>query len=184
MKFIVLSTLLACFVFSTEPSIYDFKVAALQREHSQINFSDFKGKKILIVNTASKSPYTFQMEELEKLYRAYHDKLVIVGFPAGSDFGDQELKSNREISDFCTFTYDITFPMAEKVTTVGEMRHPIFSYLISEAKKMALDDPIIKWNFTKFLLDENGKLVKVFPADVTPLSTEVTSYLNNTRSWQ
>lgn len=182
MKLIFLSTLLSVFIFN-ETSIYDFKVNALQRENAQINFADFKGKKILIVNTASKSPYTFQMEELEKLYRAYKDKLVIVGFPAGSDFGDQELKSNREIRDFCTYTYDITFPMAEKVTTIGEMRHPIFSYLITEAKKLAMDDPIIKWNFTKFLLDENGKLVKVFPADVTPLSTEVTSYLNNTRNW-
>jgi len=182
MKLIFLSTLLSVFVFNGA-SIYDFKVNALQREDAQINFADFKGKKILIVNTASKSPYTFQMEELEKLYRAYKDKLVVVGFPAGSDFGDQELKTNREIHDFCTYTYDITFPMAEKVTTVGEMRHPIFSYLITEAKKLAMDDPVIKWNFTKFLLDENGQLVKVFPADITPLSTEVTSYLNNTRKW-
>jgi glutathione peroxidase len=184
MKLILLSSLLSVFVFSTEPTIYDFKVEALQKENSKINFEDFKGKKILIVNTASKSPYTFQMEELEKLYRAYKDKLVVVGFPAGSDFGNQELKTNREIRDFCTFTYDITFPMAEKVTTMGEMRHPVFSYLIAEAQKMYVSEPVIKWNFTKFLLDENGKLIKVFPADVTPLSTEVTSYLNNTRNWQ
>jgi glutathione peroxidase len=182
MKLILLSMLFSVFVFNGS-SIYDFKVNALQRESPQINFADFKGKKILIVNTASKSPYTFQMEELEKLYRAYKDKLVVVGFPAGNDFGDQELKSDREIRDFCTFTYDITFPMAEKITTIGEMRHPVFSYLITEAKKLAMDDPIIKWNFTKFLLDENGKLIKVFPADITPLSTEMTSYLNNTRSW-
>jgi glutathione peroxidase len=183
MKLILLSTLLSVFVFSAEPSIYDFKVEALQRENIRINFEDFKGKKILIVNTASKSPYTRQLEELEKLYRAYKEKLVIVGFPAGSDFGDQEFKTNREIRDFCTFTYDITFPMAEKVTTVGEMRHPIFSYLISEAKKLSGDESVIKWNFTKFLIDENGKLVRVFSPEITPLSTEITSYLNNTRNW-
>lgn len=181
MKTVLLSALLSIFLFDS--SIYDFKVKSLFQTET-INFANFKGKKIMIVNTASKSPYTFQMEELEKLYRAYKERLVIVGFPTGSDFGDQELKSDREIRDFCTTTYDITFPMAEKATTVGSMRHPIFSYLIEEAKKMGLDDPIIKWNFTKFLLDENGKLIKVFPADVTPLSIEVTSYLNNTRNWQ
>lgn len=181
MKSILFSSLLCLFLFSP-PSIYDFKVDALQ--YSQpINFSDYRGKKILIVNTASKSPYTFQMEELEKLYRAYKEKLVVVGFPAGNDFGDQELKTNKEIREFCTFSYDITFPMAAKVNAVGSGRHPVFAYLAEEAKKMGMEEPVIKWNFTKFLLDENGTLIKVFPADVTPLSTEITSYLNNSRNW-
>jgi glutathione peroxidase len=173
---------LFCIFFSHTTAIYDFKVNSL--DGTPINFADYKGKKILIVNTASKSPYTFQMEELEKLYRAYKGKLVVVAFPAGADFGDQELKTNRDIKDFFTYTYDITFPITEKTTTIGSSRHPVYSYLISEAAKLGMDDPVIKWNFTKFLLDEKGDLIKVFPADVTPLSTEVTSFLNNTRNWQ
>src|SRR6185436_8130841 len=92
MKTAILASLLGIFFF--DPSaIYDFKVNSL--DGTAINFSDYKGKKILIVNTASKSPYTFQMEELEKLYRAYKGKLVVIAFPAGGDFGDQELKTNR-----------------------------------------------------------------------------------------
>jgi glutathione peroxidase len=181
MKTAIVCALLGIFFF--DPSgIYDYKVNSL--DGTAINFADYKGKKILIVNTASKSPYTFQMEELEKLYRAYKNKLVVIAFPAGGDFGDQELKTNRDIKDFFTYTYDITFPITEKVTTIGSMRHPVFSYLIGEAHKLEMDDPVIKWNFTKFLLDEKGDLIKVFPPDVTPLSTEVTSYLNNTRNWQ
>lgn len=181
MKTILFSSLLSLFIFNPT-GIYDFKVPSLQHD-APINFADYKGKKILIVNTASKSPYTFQMEELEKLYRAYKDKLIVIGFPAGSDFGDQELKTNREIRDFCTNTYDITFPMAAKLSVVGSSRHPLFTWLSDEAKKLGMDEPIIKWNFTKFLLDENGKLLKVFPADITPMSTDITSFLNNTRNW-
>jgi len=181
MKTVLLSSLISLFLFNP-PTIYDFKVPSLQHEQP-INFAEYKGKKILIVNTASKSPYTFQMEELEKLFRAYKEKIVVIGFPAGSDFGDQELKTNREIRDFCTNTYDITFPMAAKLSVVGASRHPLFVYLSEEAQKLGLDEPVIKWNFTKFLMDENGKLIKVFPADVTPMSTEILSYLNNTRNW-
>lgn len=182
MKTTVLASIIAMFFFGTPPSIYDFKVQTLG-ETRQINLSDYKGKKILIVNTGCKSPYTFQIEELQKLYRAYQEKLVVIAFPAGSDFGDQELKTNNAIFDNFTYTYGVTFPIAEKTTTIGSDRHPVFSYLLTEAHKLGYDEPVIKWNFTKFLLDENGQLVTVFPADVTPLSIEVTSYLNNTRSF-
>ncbi|MEO5563965.1 MAG: glutathione peroxidase [Chitinophagaceae bacterium] len=182
MKTTVLASILCIFLFNTPPSIYDFKVQTLGEE-KQISLSNFKGKKILIVNTACKSPYTFQLEELQKLYRAYNEKLVVIAFPAGSDFGDQEFKTNNQIMDFFTYTYGITFPVAEKTTVIGSGRHPVFTYLLDEANKLGYDEPVIKWNFTKFLLDENGQLVTVFPADVTPLSTEVTSYLNNTRTF-
>lgn len=166
-------------IFFFDSSIYDFKIRALE-ERANINFADYRGKKLLIVNTACKSPYTFQLEELQKLYRAYKNKLVVIGMPAGDDFGDQEFKTNQQIRSFCTDTYGITFPMTEKVSTKGSYQHPLFAYLISEARKLTYDDdPVITWNFTKFLIDENGKLVKVFPPETTPLSVDVTSYLNN-----
>jgi glutathione peroxidase len=154
-------------------SIYDFKVPSL--EGKEINLADYKGKKILIVNTASKCGYTPQYEALEKLYETYKDKLVIVGFPA-NNFGGQEPGSNGEIQEFCKKNYGVTFPMAEKVSVKGDDIHPLFKYLNAEAKKLGVDDPI-KWNFTKFLVDENGKLVQVFESKITPMSEEVTKYL-------
>lgn len=179
MKTFLLSSLICIFFF--DPTIYNFKVKSID-EDKEINFAQFKGKKILIVNTACNSPYTFQLEGMQQLYSAYKEKIVVIGFPAGSDFGDQELKSNREIKDFCKNSYGITFPITEKVNAVGNMQHPVFQYLVAEAQKLGIDNPI-KWNFTKFLLDENGQLIKVFPADVTPLSPSITSMLNNDRSW-
>jgi glutathione peroxidase len=155
-------------------SIYDFKVPGL--EGKEINFADYKGKKILIVNTASKCGLTPQYEGLETLYKTYKDKLVIVGFPA-NNFGDQEPGSNSEIGEFCKRNYGVTFPMAEKVSVKGGDTHPLFQYLNAEAKQLGAEDPI-QWNFTKFLVDENGKLVKVFPSKVTPTSEEITKYLN------
>jgi glutathione peroxidase len=152
-------------------SIYDFKVPGLIG--GTIDFSKYKGKKILIVNTASKCGNTPQYAELEELYKKYSNTLVIVGFPA-NNFGAQEPGSNDEISDFCKKNYGVTFPMAEKVSVKGDDIHPLFKYLVDEAEKMGEKDPI-KWNFTKFLLDENGKLVKVFHNKVLPMSDEIVS---------
>lgn len=182
MKTTLLASVFCVFLFSTPPSIYDFKVDTLG-EQREIHLSAYKGKKILIVNTGCKSPYTFQIEELQKLYRAYKEKLVVIAFPSGSDFGDQEFKTNNEILDFFTYTYGVTFPVAEKTTVIGSSRHPVFTYLLEEAHKLGYDEPIIKWNFTKFLLDENGQLQTVFSPEITPLSVEVTSYLNNSRNF-
>jgi glutathione peroxidase len=182
MKTAVFASFLSILFFSHPGSIYDFKINTLGEER-QVNLSAFKGKKILIVNTGSKSPYVFQVEEMQKLFRAYNEKLVIIAFPAGDDFGDQEFNTNSEIRDFFTYTYGVTFPVAEKTSVVGSQRHPVFTYLIQEANKLGYDEPVIKWNFTKFLLDENGQLLTVFPPEVTPLSIEVTSYLNNTRNF-
>ena len=106
----------------------------------------------------------------------YKDKLVIVGFPA-NNFGGQEPGSSTEIKEFCTKNYGVTFPMAEKVSVKGADIAPIFQYLVDEAKKMGVEDPI-KWNFTKFLLNENGKLIAVIHNKVKPMSEEVTKYLN------
>lgn len=154
-------------------SIYDFKVEAL--EGGSIDFSAFKGKKILIVNTASKCGYTPQYEELEKLYETYKEKLVIVGFPA-NNFGGQEPGTNAEIKEFCKKNYGVTFPMAAKISVKGDDMAPIYQWLCNKAENGVLDAEI-KWNFGKFLLDEKGNLVAYFPSKVKPMSEEITGKL-------
>ncbi len=154
-------------------SVYDFKVAAL--DGTTIDFSSFKGKKILIVNTASQCGYTKQYEGLQKLYEAKKDKLVIVGFPA-NNFGQQEPGSNAEIGEFCKKNYGVTFPMAAKVSVKGDDQAAIFKWLCNKTQNGVLDAEI-KWNFGKFLLDENGALISYFPSKVEPMSEEITSKL-------
>jgi glutathione peroxidase len=167
--------LFSLFLFIGASSVHDFKVPGL--DGNAIDLAKFQGKKILIVNTASKCGYTPQYAELEKLYETYKGKLVIIGFPA-NNFGQQEPGTNKEISEFCTKNYGVTFPMAEKVDVVGDNTAPLFKYLTDEAHKLGVTDPVIKWNFTKFLVDENGKLIAVFPSKIKPMDPEITKYLN------
>ncbi len=157
----------------TAKSIYDFKVEAL--DGTTIDFAKFKGKKILIVNTASQCGYTPQYEGLETLYKKYQDKLVIVGFPA-NNFGGQEPGTNTEIKEFCKKNYGVSFPMAAKVSVKGDDMAPIFKWLTSKSENGVLD-AAIGWNFGKFLLDEKGNLMTYFPSKVTPMSEELTSKL-------
>ena len=154
-------------------SIYDFSVEGL--EGKEINFSKFKGKKILIVNTASKCGLTPQYEGLEELYKTYGSQLVIVGFPANNFMG-QEPGSNEEISSFCKRNYGVTFPMAKKISVKGSDIHPLYKFLKEQAKAKKLDDPV-SWNFGKFLLDEKGELIATFSPRTTPLSEEITKWL-------
>ena len=158
----------------TATSIYDFKVAGLLG--NEIDLAQFKGKKIMIVNTASKCGLTPQYEGLQKLYDKYKGKLVIIGFPA-NNFKDQEPGSKEEIAEFCKKNYGVTFPMADKVSVKGDDIAPIFKWLVDEAAKKGIKDPIT-WNFTKFLVDEKGNLVTVFSPKTTPMSDEVLKYLN------
>ena len=155
-------------------SIYDFKVEGL--EGGTIDLSQYKGRKILIVNTASKCGFTPQYKDLEQLYEQYKDKLVVIGFPA-NNFLHQEPGTNAEIKAFCEKNYGVSFPMSAKVSVKGKDMDPLFKYLVDEAEKMGIKNPI-KWNFTKFLIDENGKLVTVFPSKVNPMSEEVLQYLH------
>lgn len=173
----------------TGGSIYDFKVPGLDGE---IDFSKYKGKKIMIVNTASQCGNTPQYKDLETLYEKYKDNLVIVGFPA-NNFGGQEPGTNAEIKEFCKKEFSVTFPMSEKVSVKGDDIHPLYKWLVEESKELAkkvpadnskdlvwkkfLQDPVI-WNFTKFLLDENGKLIAVFHHKSNPMSEEVVKWLN------
>lgn len=155
-------------------SIYDFKAPGLSG--GEINLADYKGKKILIVNTASKCGLTPQYEELEKLYQQHKDKLVIIGFPANNFMG-QEPGSNETIAEFCKKNYGVTFPMAKKVSVKGKDIDPLFKYLVEQAEAKGIKDPI-SWNFTKFLVNEKGELETVFSPKTKPLSEEVLKYLN------
>ena len=157
----------------TTKSIYEFKVEGLTG--GAIDFSVYKGKKILIVNTASQCGYTPQYEGLEKLFEQYKDRLVIVGFPA-NNFGAQEPGTNSEIKEFCKKNYGVTFPMAAKVSVKGDDIAPIYKWLCNKSENGVLDAEI-KWNFGKFLLDEKGNIITYFPSKVTPMSEEITSRL-------
>lgn len=154
-------------------TIYDFKVESL--DGKEINFADFKGKKILIVNTASECGFTPQYADLEKVYEEYKDKLVIVGFPA-NNFGGQEPGTNTEIGAFCQKNYGVTFPLAAKVSVKGDDTAPIFKFL-TEKELNGVKNTTILWNFTKFLLDENGKLIDTFVSTTKPTDEAITKYL-------
>jgi glutathione peroxidase len=172
MKAFFVSLLLA--VALTGSSIYDFKVAGL--DGTDIDFAKYKGKHILIVNTASKCGLTPQYTELEKLYEKYKDKLVIVGFPA-NNFKGQEPGSNAEIKEFCAKNYGVTFPMAEKISVKGEDIHPLYKYLQEQAVAKGFADPVT-WNFGKFLVNESGELEATFSPKTLPMSDEILKYLN------
>jgi glutathione peroxidase len=154
-------------------SIYDFKVLGLNGD--TIDFAAFKGKKILIVNTASKCGFTPQYEALEQLYEKYKDKLVVVGFPA-NNFLSQEPGSNEKIKEFCSKNYGVTFPMAAKISVKGKNIAPIYRWLCNKEENGVIDAKI-KWNFNKFLLDEKGMIIGKFNSRVTPMSEEITGKL-------
>ncbi len=158
---------------SASNKIYDFKVESLDK--GTINFADFKGKKILIVNTASECGYTPQYKELQALYEKFKGKLVIVGFPA-NNFGGQEPGTALEIKTFCEKNYGVTFPMAAKISVKGDDMAPIYKWLTSKAANGVLDAEI-GWNFNKFLIDENGIMIDHFPSKVKPMSEEILSKL-------
>lgn len=151
-----------------EMSVYDFKVPAL--ESGEIDFNAYKGKKILIVNTASKCGYTPQYKQLEELYENYKDELVVVGFPA-NNFGKQEPGTSEEIASFCEKNYGVSFPMADKVSVKGKDQHELFKWLTTVDNPDFTGD--IKWNFEKFLIDENGKLIHRYRSGAEPLGEEI-----------
>lgn len=158
---------------SASTSIFDFSIQSI--DGKIIDFKDFKGKKILIVNTASKCGYTPQYKALEELYKTHKETLVIVGFPS-DNFGGQEFADNADIKEFCEKNYGVTFPLTTKVDVKGDNATPIFKYLCSKNLNGVLD-ATIAWNFNKFLLDENGNLLAYFPSKVKPDSEEITKYL-------
>ncbi len=169
-----MKTLLVLFLslFITGPqNIYDFSIKTI--DGKEVKLSKFKGKKILIINTASKCGFAKQFSELEQLHKQYGNKLVLIGFPEGNF--DQELATNSEISDYCKKNFGVTFLLTEKVSVKGNDISPIFKYLTTASNSDFTGD--VKWNFEKFLIDENGQLVHRFRSQVTPLSPEITKNL-------
>jgi len=160
---------------NTMNTIYNYSVETLSGE--PFDFSKLKGKKIMIVNTASECGLTPQYEKLQDLYEKYQDKLVIVGFPA-NNFGAQEPGSNQEIESFCKLNYGVTFPMMSKISVKGDDMHEIYEFLTQKSKN-GLQDSEVEWNFQKYLIDENGKLVKVISPKVQPDDSEIVDWVKN-----
>ena len=147
-----------------------YEYSALNIRGDEVKMSDFKGKVVLIVNTASKCGYTPQFEGLEKLYKKYNDEgLVVLGFPS-NQFGNQDPGTNEEIQEFCQANYGVSFPMFDKIDVNGDAAHPLFKHLRKETKGLLGD--AVKWNFTKFLVDRNGTVLKRYAPQVDPLDIE------------
>jgi glutathione peroxidase len=151
-------------------SVYDFSMNSL--DGKPMSIADYKGKVLLLVNVASYCGYTYQYKDLEAMYEKYKDQgLVVVGFPA-NNFGGQEPGSNEQIKDFCERTYHVKFPMAGKVSVKGSDKTPIYQFLTGKDANPATAGEI-QWNFTKFLVDRNGKVIQRFEPDVEPSSKEM-----------
>lgn len=142
---------------------------------TDIDLKQYKGKKVLIVNTASQCGYTPQYKELQSLYEKYGDKLVILGFPA-NNFGSQEPGSNEEIEKFCKENHDVTFPVFEKISVLGDDMHPVYKWLTSKDLN-GWNDQQPKWNFNKYLIDEGGNLLKYYSSAVKPMDKEIVDML-------
>ena len=156
-------------------TIYQFTVTDLYGK--SFDFSSLKGKKILVVNTASECGLTPQYKDLEAIYEKYKDKnFVIVGFPA-NNFGSQEPGSNEQIAKFCQLNYGVTFPMMSKISVKGNDKHPIYQFL-TEKSKNGLQDSEVEWNFQKYLINEEGELVKVLSPRVLPTDAAIVGWIN------
>ncbi|QFT89310.1 Hydroperoxy fatty acid reductase gpx1 [Bacillus sp. THAF10] len=146
-------------------SIYEYKANNIKGQ--EVSLSDYEGYVMLIVNTASECGFTPQFAGLEELYKEYQDKkFVILGFPC-NQFGNQEPGEEKDINEFCQLNYGVSFPMFSKVDVNGDNTHPLFEYLKEEAKGV-MGTKAVKWNFTKFLVDRNGKVVDRFASATTP----------------
>ena len=158
---------------SAQQSFYDLTINSIDGE--LINFNTFKGKKILVVNVASNCGFTSQYKALEDLSQQYKDSLVILGVPC-NQFGGQEPKNEVEIIEFCKSNYGVTFLMSEKVHVKGKNQHPLYSWLTNK-KKNGSSSSSVKWNFQKYLIDNNGKLINYFYSTTSPTSPKITSII-------
>ena len=158
---------------SSKANFYDLKAMSIDNE--EISFEQFKGKKVLIVNVATKCGYTYQYEGMQKLNDLYGDKVAVLGFPA-NDFLFQESGSNESIAEFCETVFGVTFQMFRKITTKGKKQSSVYTWL-SDSNLNGWNDQKPTWNFCKYLIDENGELVAFFDSRVKPLSKEITSLL-------
>ena len=160
----------------TKETIYQFKVEDLSG--NSFDFASLKGKKVMIVNTASKCGLTPQYKDLEAIYKEYKDKgFVIVGFPA-NNFASQEPGTNEEIGAFCQQNYGVTFPMMDKVSVKGDDMCEVYKFLTQKSKN-GLQDSEVEWNFQKYLINEKGELVKVIKPKTSPTDPEVINWIKS-----
>lgn len=177
MKIIKMILLMAIINFSAisqqKESIYNVKLEDISGK--SIDLSRFKGKKILFVNVASKCGFTSQYDGLQELYTQYKNKLVIVGLPC-NQFGGQEPGTEKEIKSFCRLNYGVDFPMTKKIDVKGENQHPIYAWL-TKKELNGKKSSSVKWNFQKYLVDENGNLIDYYYSMTNPLSKKITKHL-------
>lgn len=162
-------------VFSTnaQESIYNIEIKSINKE--KINLQEFKGKKLLFVNVASNCGFTKQYKELEALHQLYKEKLVVIGVPC-NQFGGQEPGNEKEIISFCQLNYGVTFILTEKIEVKGSNQHSLYKWLCSKERNGKYDSNV-KWNFQKYLIDEEGQLLEYFYSTTNPMSSKITSYL-------
>ena len=154
-------------------SIYDIEINSLQGK--AIDLSEFKGKKILFVNVASKCGFTPQYKELQKLNDTYKDQLVVIGVPC-NQFGKQEPGNSEDIQEFCEVNYGVSFLITEKVDVKGSHQHPLYEWLSKKAIN-GKQNSTVKWNFQKYLVDEDGIFLDFFYSITKPMNSRITSYL-------
>lgn len=177
MKIFIISlimTMMTSVIHAQQKSFYDFTVQTI--DGKDLPLSTFKGKKVLVVNVASKCGFTPQYAKLEELYTKYgKDNFVVIGFPA-NNFLSQEPGSNEEIKEFCTLNYGVTFPMMAKISVKGKDMAPLYKWLTQKSEN-GVQDAKVGWNFHKFLIDENGKWVASYGSSTDPLSKEITGWI-------
>ncbi len=154
-------------------SIYDIEINSLQ--NTPINLNDFKGKKILFVNVASKCGFTPQYKDLQKLQDTYKNNLTVIGVPC-NQFGKQEPGNSNDIQNFCEVNYGVTFLITEKIDVKGEYQHPLYKWLTKKAIN-GTQNSTVKWNFQKYLIDENGEFLDYFYSITNPTNAKITQYL-------
>jgi len=171
---LLVTLLMSITAVGQDKNFYDFVVEDI--DGNDYALSQLKGKKVLVVNTASKCGFTPQYEDLQKLYSKYkQDNFVVIGFPA-NNFMNQEPGSDGEIKEFCSQEYGVTFPMMSKISVKGDDMHPLYKWLTSKEFN-GVEDSKVKWNFQKYLIDKNGKLVEVFYSRTNPLDQAITQHL-------
>lgn len=172
--FIIMSILSSTVMAQSSKTLYNFTTKSLDGE--VFNLSTLKGKKVLIVNTASKCGLTPQYKDLEALYQKYGgDNFVVIGFPA-NNFAEQEPGTNKEIGEFCTKNFGVSFPMMSKISVKGADIDPIYKWLTNKSENGLMDAPV-QWNFQKFLIDENGRLVDMVPPKELPTSDRIIKFI-------
>ncbi len=171
---LILGLVILAGIVMAQQSFYDFKVKDI--DGNDFDFYNLKGKKVLVVNTASKCGNTPQYAQLQELYEKYGDKnFVIIGFPA-NNFGQQEPGTETEIEEFCTKNYGVTFPMMSKISVKGDDMDPLYKWLTMKSKNGVLDSEVT-WNFQKYLIDEKGNLVKMIPPKVKPNDEQILGWI-------